>query len=206
MLARTDKGAHFEDLVGPSLGGRHEVCQRYDLVDQPDPVGFLGFDPPGGEHHSQGDLGGDVPGQSEYAARARVQADSRLGESDLGMVSGDDDVAGHGELESAAERVAVDRCDDGLPALEVGGYSSERGANGALLGDGRGLVALGGVPKVVARAERALPGAGDDRDPGVGVVVEPCECLVKLGVGGRMQRVEALGPVMVTYVIRPFCS
>jgi hypothetical protein len=56
----------------------------------------------------------DGAGQTLGAPRARHDADPHLRLTELGALSGDDDVAAHRKLEPAAERVAVDRGDYGL--------------------------------------------------------------------------------------------
>ena len=75
-----------------------------------------------GVHHAAGQaqlhrLGlADGAGQPLRAADARHDAELDLGLAELGRVGGEDDVAHHGELAAAAERVAGDRRDDRLAA------------------------------------------------------------------------------------------
>ena len=69
--------------------------------------------------HAHRNLVGYVTGQPVDAAGACYETDARLWQADFGVFGGNDNVACHCKLKTAAERVPVDRCYDGLPALEV---------------------------------------------------------------------------------------
>ena len=68
--------------------------------------------------------------QSEDSTGPGVEADAGFGQAELGVVGGYDDVAGHGYFKSTAEGVSVDGGDNGLPALEIGCYPTERELDG----------------------------------------------------------------------------
>jgi len=63
--------------------------------------------------------------QAMHSAGGRHQAYARLGQSEAGMVGGDDDVARERCFESATEREAVNGCDDRLVDIVARGDSGE---------------------------------------------------------------------------------
>ena len=116
--------------------------------------------------------------------------DARLGQREARALARDHQVAGQRDLEAPARGDAVDRGDDRLGAAVALGQPREarRGCVGQLVGRGLGL-------EVEPGAERAVPRAGDDRDPLVRVRLELVEDLGELVAGLGVQGVEDLGPV-----------
>ena len=108
-----------------------------------------------GEQHAHADLEGKLSRDPVHAARRRHQADVDLRRAELRRLVGDDQVARQGDLEPAADSVAVHRGDDRLPALEVARDAAEDdlGSAGVRLSPS---AVLGVVLQVVARAEGPL--------------------------------------------------
>ncbi len=133
------------------------------------------------------------PGQAHQPAHRGDQPDLDLGQRELRLLLGHDQVAGQGELEAAAEGVAVERGDDRFVDRAARGESAEAGLRHPQRSAG------GGVEQVVARTERTASivarRTGDDRDPEVAVGEVGVEDVGELlaGVGG--QRVAHLRSV-----------
>src|SRR5499433_3072648 len=181
----------LQDLVGPLQRRGHELGARHHLVDHAQAVSLLGRHVTAGEDVAHGDLVRDHAGQAMDATGAGHEAHAGLGQAEAGGVGGDDDVAGQRHLETAAERVAVDGGDDGLPVGRAVGEAAE-----AALGHAYHVAAmLGGEAQVVACGEGLVAGAGEDAHPQIGIALEVVPDPVELEVGGRVERVHALGPV-----------
>ena len=157
-------------------------------------VAFLGADVAAGQHHAHRPLERDHAAEALHAAGAGGQADARLGQGELGLVGGDDDVAGQRDLEAAAHGDAVHRGDHRLVEVEAVGEAAEAlgRVDRALAGLG---LDLGVVLEVVAGAEGLVAGAGDDGDPEVRVGLELVERLDHLLVRHGMAGVVDLGAV-----------
>ena len=105
------------------------------------------------------------------------------GSAKVAFSDGDDEVAGQRDLETAAHRDAVDGGDDRLVAVEARGEAGKAALVPAALAARR-------LPfQIVAGAERLVAGAGDDRDPLLGIGGEIVEHLVELEMRVDMQRV-----------------
>jgi hypothetical protein len=75
LLARADRDRRaFQDLVGPSQRGRHQLPERPDLVDDAEPPGLPRGHVPAGENGAHRDLLLDHPRQPVHAAGARHAA------------------------------------------------------------------------------------------------------------------------------------
>ena len=68
----------LEDLRGPPFRRGHQVRERHDLVNQPDPVRLLGAEHAAGQQEPQRDLERELSRQPVDAAGAGEQADTRL--------------------------------------------------------------------------------------------------------------------------------
>ncbi len=140
----------------------------------------------GGEDHAHGALQADLARQAVQAAGQGGEADARLRQGEGRVLRGDDQVAGQRDLEAAAHGHAVDGGDDRLVAVEARGEAGKAALVPAALAARR-------LPfQVVAGAERLVAGAGDDRDPLLGVGGEIVEHLVEFEMRVDMQRVVAL--------------
>src|SRR5438445_134283 len=113
-----DHHHHRSRVAGDLLGHRHrllhQLVERHDARDEARALRLLRV------HHARGQakvhrlrLAGEAR-QPLRAAEARHDAEVDLGLAEPGVVGGDDDVALHGELVAAAERVAGDRSDHRL--------------------------------------------------------------------------------------------
>src|SRR5882757_4285551 len=102
------------DLPQDRLGARNQFGGRHDLVDEPDPIGFLRADHLAGENELQGAALSHQPRQALRAAAARKQTELDFRLAELRGLDCDPDSAGHGGLAAAAERKAIDRRDHRL--------------------------------------------------------------------------------------------
>ena len=84
------------------------------MADQADLLGLLGVDVLGGEDELHGVGHPHDAGQALGAAEAGGDAQTHLGLAELGLLAGQADVTGHGQLTAAAQSEAVHRGDDGL--------------------------------------------------------------------------------------------
>ena len=80
-----------------------------------------------GEDHAQRPLGADRAGQAVDAAGQGGEADAHLGQGEQGVLGGDDEVAGEGDLEPTAHRHAVDGGDQRLVEVVAGRDAAEAG-------------------------------------------------------------------------------
>ena len=162
------------------------------MVHKADAVSLLGVDGGAGEDQLLGPAPADEAGQALGAAKAGDDAEARLRLAELGLLRGDPDVAGHGQLAAAAESVAVDGGDGGLghllqdpeglvPQLREG--TARRGVRAVHLGDVR------------PGHEGLLPPAGEDHHPDVLALPDLPEAGVELVEGLGIQGVQGLGPV-----------
>src|SRR5581483_8723910 len=118
-------------------------------------------------------LEGDVARQPVDAAAKWDEAEPRPGQAEPGLGRGHDDVAGEGDLQAAAETVAVDRGDDRLAdPRRLGVHRPVRDAaerDGAALGAETVLI---GPLEVEAGRERLLARARENRDADLRVAVD----------------------------------
>src|SRR5262249_7989127 len=114
-------------------------------------------------------------------------ADTRFGQGEGRILGGYDEVASERDLETATHRNAIDRSDDRLVAVEARGQSGEAALVPAAFATCR-------LPlEIVAGAKSLVAGAGDDRDPLLGVGAEIVEHLVELVMRFNMKRVVHFG-------------
>src|SRR5882724_7187036 len=92
---RNGDGSVDEDFLQDGFGARNQLLGWYELVDQPDAIGFLGADGLSRENELQGAALSDQPGQplGSTTARQQPQGDFRLAE--LGFLRRDPDGACH---------------------------------------------------------------------------------------------------------------
>ena len=160
----------------------------HDVVDEAQLLALGGAHMSAGQNHAQRALRADLPRQAVESPCQRSQAHLRLRQREDRLVGSDDQIAGQRDLEPATHGNAVDRSDDRLGQIEPGGEARETS------GHRYALAALRLIAKVVAGAE-APTAAGDDGNPHVVVGGEVVEYLTKLGIGGRVQRVQAIRSV-----------
>ncbi len=83
------------------------------LVDQADLQALVALDRLAGDDHLHGLRRTDHARQPLRAAGARQQAELHFGQAEVGVLGGDAEVAAQRGFETAAERIAVDRGNDG---------------------------------------------------------------------------------------------
>ena len=189
------EGGGFEHVGSPFLRGGKEVGQFDDFVDHAVAVGFGGGEAFTGEDDAHGDVVGDLTREAVDAACASHEADAGFGQAEGGGFGGDEDVAGHGELEAAPEGEAVHGGDEGFVESPASVESAESAFEDAAgLADGVGAV-FGLKLEVVAGGEGFVSGSGDDADPEVGVVLELGEGGVHFEGAGRVDGVHDFGAV-----------
>src|SRR5947208_127538 len=158
-------------VAGDFLGHRHrllhQLVERHDARDQAGALRLLRV------HHARGQaqvhrlrLAGEAR-QPLRAAEARHDAEVDLGLAEPGVVRGDDDVALHGQLVAAAERVAGDRRDHRLaqlpPVLPGGGViAQEAGVLTITLNRPEKLNAFN--PEMHSLLRQAIERAADEAD------------------------------------------
>src|SRR6266436_6111860 len=103
-----------EDFLQDGLGARNQLLCWYELVDQPDAIGFLSADGLSRQNELQGPALSHQAGQplGTTTAGEQPQGDFRLAEPAL--LEGQPDGAGHCRLAAASQRKAVDGGDDRL--------------------------------------------------------------------------------------------
>ena len=99
----------------PSRASSHSPCRRH-LVDEAQPLGLGGVDPPPGQHQLHRPLLADHARQPLRSAAAGDDPERDLRLAELGRLGGDDHVAQQRQLAAAAEREARDRGDQRRPA------------------------------------------------------------------------------------------
>src|SRR5581483_10038699 len=119
----------------------------------------------------------------------RHDAERDLGLAEHGGVGGEDDVASHGKLAAAAERIACDRSDDRLAAVRD---AVERREEVAAIGLDEGLFVH--LLDVDAGGERLLV-AGDDDAADAGIRLEAVERAVDLADQLGVEGVHGFWPV-----------
>src|SRR5258706_1805672 len=180
--------AVLADGFRPALGRRQGFALRHHLIDKTELVAFARADVARGEDHAHGALQPDLARQPMQSAGQRGEADARLGQREYRILRGDDEVAGQRDLKTAAHRDTVDGGDDRLVAVEARVQSGKPAGIPAALSPRR-------LPfQVVAGTKRLVAGAGDDRDPLLGIGGKIVEHLVQLEMRVGMQRVVNLGP------------
>ena len=113
------------------MGGLEQGSRGDDLVDEPQAQGFLGVDHVAGEQQAKRRRGADEPRQALAAAVARDEAELDFGLAEARAFGGQAIRACHGELAAAAQRKAVDACEDRFAAgfhLAHDGLAAQRTA------------------------------------------------------------------------------
>src|SRR2546430_11297316 len=88
---------------------RSQVARRDNLVDEAGAIRLLSVDHVAREDQAERIAFADQPGQPLRAPIARGDAELDLGLAELGGFARDPQVARHGELAAAAQRIAVHR-------------------------------------------------------------------------------------------------
>ena len=180
--------------------GVHQLVVRHDLVDHADAQRLLGIEVVAGQRPAVGRFPAAQRGEQE----ARVGDVAHLGLGEHRLVGRDGDVGGELVPEAAAHRPAVDRRDDrlaepphvrpraGARAVLAVQYSMNSACLALRIGMAR--AALGGLPLVVAGAERR-PRAGENDHLDCAVRVGLVEQAVQLGLERLGERVHPLGAI-----------
>src|SRR5260370_9840613 len=151
--------AVLADRFRPAFGRRQGFTLRYHLIDETELMAFARADVTRGEDHAHGALEPDLARQPVQSAGQRRKAAAPLGQREGRILRGDDEIAGHLDLETAAHRDAVDGGDDRLVAVEARGQPGKAAGIPAALSPPR-------LPfQVVAGTKRPVAGHGGDRDP-----------------------------------------
>jgi len=161
---------------------------RHDAAYQPRALGLDGVHAPAGEAKLHGLGFADGAGEPLRAAGAGHDAEIDLWLAEGGIVAGKNNVAGHGELAAAAERVARDRRDDRLAAIAD---AVERRDEIAAIGLDEGLLVH--LLDVDAGGKRLLA-AGDDDAADFRIGLEAVKRAVELLDEERIQRVQRMRP------------
>src|SRR6185295_11216794 len=152
--------AHGEDTPQRLLRRGEEVPRRDDLVHQADAIGFLRVDHVSREDQAQRVTLADQPRQSLRAAVTGGDAELDLRLAELRGVARDSQVARHGELATAAQRVAVHSGDNRLAARLEAPQHCLAAQRPCLPVE---WTLFRKVSDVRPRHERLLPGAREDR-------------------------------------------
>ena len=113
---RGGRARHRGDLFRRRHHFAHQLIGRHHAADEAGALGFRRIHHPPGEAEIHRLGFADRAGQALGAADAGNGAERDLGLAELRGVGGDDDVAHHGELAAAAERIAADRGNGRLAA------------------------------------------------------------------------------------------
>ena len=168
---------------------RHRPAFGHDIIHQPPVPGLLNIHETAGHQKFDRDMIGDAAAQFDRA-RVRQHADIDLGQRELRMVLGHDDVAAEHDLEPAAAGDAVDRGDDGL--VEIARMVEPAETAAAPVGVRR--LALRRRLQVPARAEKFVARACDNGDAQRGIIAETFHDLVQPQTGLEIDRI-GLRPV-----------
>ncbi len=179
------------DGIGEFTRLGHHLRRRHHRVDQAMARRLGGAHAAPGEQHLHGDEMGQAPGQALHPTDISQHPDPGLGEEELGVLGGDDQVASERQLETAAHGDAVDRGDHRLVEIEQLGEAAK--SAGAVV---RALVLaeLGRGVQVPAGREETLPAPRNDSDAQIVIVPEGQEGLAQGAAGDRVDGV-CLGPV-----------
>src|SRR5262245_19385315 len=134
-----------------------QLLYRHQSAHQARALGLDGVHAPAGEAKLHGLGLADGAGEPLRASCAGHDAEIDLRLAEGGIVAGEDDVAGHGKLAAATERIASDRRDDRLAAVTD---AVKRRDEIAAIGLNEGL--LMHLLDVDASGERPLASGDDD--------------------------------------------
>ncbi len=115
------------DLLGRIQGVLDQLLGRNDTADQPAAFGLFGTHEAAGQVHVHRFGLADEPGQALGAAHAGNHPQVDFGLAEFGRVGGDDEIAGHRQLATPAQRVSGHRRDDRLADVHqpVGGIGKQ---------------------------------------------------------------------------------
>ncbi|SQD95769.1 hypothetical protein FMEAI12_3310019 [Parafrankia sp. Ea1.12] len=184
------------DAAGKLQGGRVQVVERDDPVDHAEPERLGGRDGTAGEQQFLGLASPELPGVTVvlHAADAHVQD----GVGELGVVGGDDEIAGPAEHEPTGDALALDGGDRRLrnvaPGLRIVQVVPGLPVVAAVGRPGRTRDVALGAGHVVAGRE-VLPGRSQDDDPDLGIGVGGLPGFVELAQDLGVLRVGGLRPV-----------
>ena len=179
------------DGGGQLLGGGHQLIGGVDVIHQTDAIGFLRLDVAGAVDHFLGLAGTDDPSQTLGAAEAGGDAEAGLGLTEYGILAADADIAAHADLTAAAQRKAVDRCDNG------NGEGLNLAENVVALfpeGFALGLGQAAHFPDIRTGHEALFTGAGQDQAADA-FQIHAVQGFVQLIQHGAVQGVQGLGAV-----------
>ena len=131
-------GSLLDDGVGHLNGGVQQFFLLHDLHDQAALLGLVSGEHTTGQNNFLGDAQAHDAGQTLSAAEAGQDAQVALGLAELGVGSGDTDIAAHGQLAAAAQSEAVDSSDGDLRHLlqTIEGVLGQQSHSAALSGSG----------------------------------------------------------------------
>ena len=98
------------------LSLRQQLVSGNNPVHQPDAIRLGGIDHSAGQQQLQGSTPSHQAGEPRSAAVSRADAELHFRLPELGLLRGDADMAGHGQLAAATESEAVDCGDDRFAA------------------------------------------------------------------------------------------
>jgi hypothetical protein len=142
---------------------RAAVCCQF--LDEADVVSPASVNPAAGQLQPQCLPEGDHPAEVVQAVLPQ-HSRARFGEPELRPLAGDADVAGQGQFEPAAERIAVDRRDDRLAAC---GQPGEQVRDSRVGNRQTQFEPARDAPQVPARGERAAVASAQHHRPQVPV-------------------------------------
>jgi 6,7-dimethyl-8-ribityllumazine synthase len=183
---------HGGDGRGEDLGTNHQVGGGDDFFGEAEAQSFGGGDDFGGEHELERGAAADEAGEALRAAVAGDEAELELGQAEAGLVAGEAEGAGEGELAAAAEGDAVDAGDDWLAAAFDLGEDLLAALGDAAAGGG---VGVDEAADVGPGGEGAVAGSGEQDDVDGVVRGEDGEDALELVEHGGVEGVEHVGAV-----------
>ena len=159
----------FRGLLSQRYGALQRLAPADHLFHQANALGSGGIDALATQDHALGPALTYQPGQALGAAGAGQQADTRFGQSHLGLFLGDADIAGHGDLKPATHCKTVDRGDGDAAKIR---QRLERLAKILRHRAGGGRVAIGEKFQVCTGGKELFPGTGNDQRINGSVVIE----------------------------------
>jgi hypothetical protein len=104
------------DGLGELPASGEEVFGRYDFIDEANAERLGGIDDLAGDEEFEGGGGADDAGEALRTSIAGEQAELDFGLAEAGLVTGDAEVTGEGELAASTKSEAIDESDDGFAA------------------------------------------------------------------------------------------
>ena len=168
----------------------HQFVQRHDAADQARTLGFVHVHHAAGERQIHGFGFANRTRQTLCATSARNDANLDFGLTKLGVLSGDDEVAHHGQFTTAAQCKSTDRGNDRF-ADAANGFPVA-GDEVLVVNLGKAELGHGGN---VGTSGKGFFVAGDDDATDLVVAVKYFEGLPQLHHQFTMQRIQLLGAV-----------